>query len=85
MYIQTWQKLMCCFYHIKDGKCLCKDLFQPIKRQFKYTGDIIEAVNKVKLREEQDKGEDREESRVGTKEAMDKLDKLALELSLAFI
>ena len=73
------------FYRVKDSKCLREDLFRPIERQLKYTSNIIEAVNKVKLREEQDKGEDREEGKVGTKEAIDKLDKLALELSLAFI
>jgi len=39
----------------------------------------------VKLREEQDKGEDKEEGGVGIKEAIDKLDKLVLKLSLAFI
>ena len=80
-YIQTWQKLTCYFYRVKDGKCLYEDLFQPIERQLKYTNNIIEAANKVKLREEQDKGEDGEEGRVGIKEAMDKLDKLALEFS----
>ena len=41
----------------------------------------MEAANEVKLREEQD----REGGGVGTEEAIDKLDKLALELSLAFI
>ena len=56
-----------------------------MERQLKYTGNIIEAVNKVKLREKQDKEEDKEEGRVGTKEAINKLDKLALKLSLAFI
>ena len=40
------------FYRVKDGKCLCEDLFQPIKRQLKCAGNVIEAVNKVKLREE---------------------------------
>jgi len=39
----------------------------------------------VKLREEQNKGENKEESKAETKEAIDKLDKLTLELSLAFI
>ena len=80
-YIQTWQKLTCYFYRVKDGKYLRKDLFRPTERQLKYAGNIIEAANEVKLREEQD----REGGRVGTEEAMDKLDKLALELSLAFI
>ena len=69
------------FYRVKDSKCLREDLFQPIERQLKYTSNVIEAVNKVKLREEQD----REGGGVETKEAIDKLDKLALELSLAFI
>ena len=69
------------FYRVKDSKCLREDLFRPIERQLKCAGNVIEAVNKVKLREEQD----REGGRVGTEEAMDKLDKLALELSLAFI
>ena len=43
---------MCHFYYIKDGKCLRKDLFRPIERQLKCASDVIEAANKVKLREE---------------------------------
>jgi hypothetical protein len=42
-------------------------------------------ANKVKLREEQDKRENREKNKAGTKEAINKLNKLTLELSLAFI
>ena len=56
-----------------------------MERQLKCASNIIEAANKVKLREEQDKGKDREEGRAGTKEAINRLDKLALDLSLAFI
>ena len=76
---------MCYFYHIKDGECLREDLFRPMERQLKCTGNVMEVANEVKLREEQDKGEDGEEGRAGTEEAMEKLDKLTLELSLAFI
>jgi hypothetical protein len=43
---------MCYFYRVKDGKCLYKDLFQPIERQLKCTSNVIEVANKVKLREE---------------------------------
>ena len=56
-----------------------------MERQLKYTSNIIEVVNKVKLREEQDKEKDREEGRAETKEVINRLNKLALDLSLAFI
>ena len=43
------------FYHIKDGKCLYKNLFQFTKKQFKYANNVIETTNKIKLKKEQDK------------------------------
>ena len=76
------------FYYVKDSKCLYKNLFQAIKRQLKYTSNIIEVVNKIKLREKQNKeGEDKEKKRggVGTKKAINKLDNFTLKLSLTFI
>ena len=85
MYIQTWQKLICYFYCVTDGKCLYKDLFQPIERQLKYTSNIMEVANEVKLREEQDKKEDKKKGKIGTKEAIKKLNKLVLKLNLTFI
>ena len=80
-----WQKLIYYFYCVKDGKYLYKDLFQPIERQLKYTSNIIEVVNKIKLKKKQDKKENREKGKVKTKEAINMLDKLALKLNLAFI
>ena len=40
------------FYRVKDGKYLREDLFRPIERHLKYASNIMEAANKVKLREE---------------------------------
>ena len=76
---------MCYFYRVKDGKYLYKDLFQPTERQLKCTSNIMEAVNKVKLKEEQDKKENKKEGKIGTKKAIKKLNKFILELSLIFI
>jgi hypothetical protein len=45
----------------------------------------MEAVNKVKLKKEQNKKEDREEGKAEIKKAINKLDKLAIKFSLAFI
>ena len=80
-----WQKLIYYFYCVKDGKYLHKNLFQFIERQLKYTSNVIKVANKIKLREEQDKKENREKGRVKIKKAINKLDKFILKLSLTFI
>ncbi len=73
------------FYYIKDNKCLYKDLFRLIERQLKYTNNIIETVNKIRLKEKQDKKENKKEGKIGTKKAINNLNKLTLKLSFIFI